>query len=212
MNHFRIYLPQITTEILGIKDNRVIRLIHFINDMAISENAEEVETAIESFVLPAGSSSVKETAKSYLSINSYPGILTGIEWSEFNNNGPEFQIGITAPIGIYAQLSSNFICKGTLGLFVPVIDIGAPVRLRFDNSNDTETLPDFEFKDIFSPGLYLSYGFNESPFAINAGVQYGPKLRDIMQEGEITNFDAFRFSIAFVIDIPLISLHHKPRD
>ncbi|TCP24296.1 hypothetical protein EV195_106101 [Tenacibaculum skagerrakense] len=202
-----VYLPELTTNVFRVKDNNVIRLVHFISNIATSNTSEDVENALESFALPTGSSSIKEETSTYVSINSFPGILFGREISNNTIDNANFA-GITAPIGLYGQFWN--LNKGSLGIFVPIIDIGAPVRFRLDNNNDTGTLPDFNFKDIFSPGLYVSYGFNRSPFAINAGIQYGPKLRDIDNgNGEFTDIESYRIGIGFVIDIPLFTLYNK---
>ncbi|CAM1342415.1 hypothetical protein [Tenacibaculum amylolyticum] len=202
-----VYLPELTTNVFRVKDNNVIRLVHFISNIATSSTSEDVENALESFALPTGSSSIKEETSTYVSINSFPGILFGKEISGNTIDNANFA-GITAPIGLYAQFWN--LKKGSLGVFVPIIDIGAPVRFRLDNNNDTGTLPDFNFKDIFSPGLYISYGFNKSPFAINAGIQYGPRLRDIDNgNGEFLDIESYRVGIGVVIDIPLFTLYNK---
>ncbi|SNR16637.1 hypothetical protein [Tenacibaculum jejuense] len=203
VRYLTVYVPELSNGIFNVKDKNVLRIIHFITDVALSNNAKDVENALESFALPAGSSSAKEKVNSYFSINSYPGILFG---KEFTTNDNAEHIGITAPVGIYAQLWKSE--KTTWGLFVPIIDIGAPVRFRFDDNKNTETLPDFDFNDIFSPGLYISIGLNNSPFAFNAGIQYGPKLRGIDNgSGVLTNIEAYRVGVGVVIDIPLFTLY-----
>lgn len=58
---------------------RVISLVHFVNDMAVAQDAEGVEKAIEAFALPAGSYAIKRKATSNFSLNSYPGILAAYE-------------------------------------------------------------------------------------------------------------------------------------
>ena len=211
LKYFTVYLPEFSNTVFRIKDKNVLRIIHFITDVATAENEEEVESALEAFALPAGSSSVKEETSTYISINAYPGILGGLELSEESNDEDAYHAGITAPIGIYAQFFK--VKKGSFGIFIPIIDIGAPVRFRLDDDSNTETLPDFDFKDIFSPGAYISYGFNKVPFALNAGIQYGPKLRDIDNGmGDIRNIEAYRISIGLVIDIPLFAYHRGGLD
>ena len=211
LRYFNAYLPELTKKVFKIKDHNVLKIVHFITDIAVSKNSEDVEAALEAFALPAGSSSAKEKTSTYVSINSYPGILAGFEFSDSGSDKDAEHLGITAPIGIYGQFFETK--KGSFGFFVPIIDIGAPVRLRLDNDSNTETLPDFNIKDIFSPGLYLSYGFNNSPFAINAGVQYGPKLRDIDNgAGVFNDIESYRVSLGLVIDIPLFTLFNRGVD
>ena len=159
-----------------------------------------------------GSSTLKEKASTYVSLNAFPGILFGNEHSDFEAKKDAFTLGFTAPVGLYVQLKS-FTKGDTFGFFIPIIDIAAPVRLRLDDTNDTKTLPDFNLNDIFSPGLYFSYGFKKSPFAINLGGQYGPKLRDIPDGNNgFTSVDSYRINLGVTIDIPLLTLSGKYKD
>ena len=194
-----------------LKDTQALKIIHFLNDISLSSTSEDVEKAIDAFALPVGSSSLKERAKSYYSINAFPGISGGFEFS--NNQERATTIGFTAPVGIYIQPWASGKKGSAFGLFLPIIDIAAPVRLRLDSNSDTETLPDFNFKDIFSPGLYAVYGFRNSPFTINFGGQYGPKLREIPDGNNgFTSVDSYRINLGLTIDIPLLTLSGKYKD
>ncbi|VXA98235.1 conserved exported hypothetical protein [Flavobacterium sp. 9AF] len=208
---FIAFIPDYINNNDVLKDTQALKIIHFINDISLASNAEDVEKAIDAFALPVGSSSLKESATSYYSINSFPGIIGGFEFSEDQDTA--YNIGFTAPIGFYIQPWCSGIKGGTFGLFIPVIDIAAPVRLRLDDEKDTETLPDFNFNDIFSPGLYGVYGFRNSPFTINLGFQYGPKLRDIPNgTNDFISVDSYRLNLGITIDIPLLTLSGKYKD
>jgi hypothetical protein len=194
-----------------LKDTQALKIIHFINDISLSSTPEDVEKAIDAFALPVGSSSLKEGAKCYYSINAFPGIVGGFEFSEDQDRA--ITIGFTAPVGLYLQPWGSLKCGGTFGIFIPIIDIAAPVRLRLDDDSETETLPDFNFYDIFSPGIYGVYGFKNSPFTINLGAQYGPKLRDIPDGNNgFTSVDSYRINLGVTIDIPLLTLFGKYKD
>ncbi len=203
-------------EAFFVKDNKnqtnVLKFIHFVNDVAVSDSPESYQKAIEAFVLPVGSSSLKEKMKHYYSINAYPGILGGFEKSK--NISSAWFIGFTAPIGIYFQPWKLLNNRYTLGFFMPIIDIAAPVRLRLDKSNDTKTLPDFKVEDIFSPGFYISFGMKNSPLAFNLGIQYGPKLRDIPVENSstFTSAESYRIGLGITLDIPLLTISSKTKD
>jgi hypothetical protein len=205
--YFSLYLPELSNGVFHVKDKNLLRLIHFITDIAIAESSEDVEIALEAFALPAGSSSIKEKTSMYVSINSYPGILFGKDYNNNENINNATNLGITAPIGIYTQ-----VWQSSWGLFIPIIDIGAPLRFRFDDDNDTESLPDFDFNDIFSPGAYITYGLKNAPFAFNAGIQYGPKLRNIENDAGIFSAESYRLNISIVIDIPLFTLFNSGID
>ncbi|MCD0472323.1 hypothetical protein [Flavobacterium sp. JAS] len=191
-----------------LKDGQALKIINFLNDISLAATPEDVEKAIDAFALPVGSSSLKERATSYYAINSFPGIIGGFEFSDQQPRAET--IGFTAPVGLYFQPWGAFKKGGSLGIFLPIIDIAAPVRLRLDSNNDTQTLPEFDFKDIFSPGVYLIYGFRNSPIALNLGMQYGPKLRDIpVGDGSVESVDSYRVNVGVTIDIPLLTLSGK---
>lgn len=210
MEAVKAFTPELIQD-KSIKSNtQLIKFIHFVNDVAVAEDAEAYEQAIEAFVLPVGSSSLKEKAKNYYALNAFPGLLGGYEISDYIDNAGF--IGFTAPVGLYIQpWGGNEQWINSIGLFLPIIDIAAPVRLRLDSDSDVETLPDFQFKDIFSPGIYLVFGFRNSPFAINVGAQYGPKLRDIPTDDPsvFTSVDSYRIGLGLTIDIPLVTLSSK---
>lgn len=205
---YRAFAPGFIESRDVLKDGQALKIINFINDISLSSTPEDVEKAIDAFALPVGSSNLKERATSYYAINSFPGILGGFEFTEQQPTAGN--IGFTAPVGLYFQPWGAFKKGGSLGVFLPVIDIAAPVRLRLDGSKDTQTLPDFDFSDIFAPGFYLVYGFRNSPLALNLGIQYGPKLRNIPVEGvSFESFDSYRFNFGVTIDIPLLTLSGK---
>lgn len=213
---YQAFVPELLNQVTIKQDsqnNKLVKFIHFVNDIAVADNPEAYEKAIEAFVLPVGSSSLKEKTKHYYSINAFPGLLGGIEFTK--SSDPEIKnaeyIGFTAPIGIYLQPWGAGENGNNFGFFLPIIDIAAPVRLRLDDDNDTKTLPDFEIADIFSPGIYAIYGFKKTPLSINFGVQYGPKLRDIPVENTdtFTSIESYRVGIGVTLDIPLLTIASK---
>ncbi|CAI2768154.1 hypothetical protein [Flavobacterium collinsii] len=214
VQNLKYYLPEMFPDLFQFTDENTVKLIHFVNDVANAGSAEDVEKALNSFALPPGSSSLKEQAKTYFSINAYPGIFGGFTTTSVSK-GDSYTVGFTVPVGLYGQLWTTDI--GTIGLFLPLIDIAAPVRLRL--SDNTQKMPDLEFKDVFTPGLFLSYGFNKMPFAVNLGGQFGPSLKSISEGGseteetqKVIEKQAFYWSIAFTIDIPLFTIHAKSKN
>ncbi|WP_299339164.1 hypothetical protein [uncultured Psychroserpens sp.] len=215
--YIEAYLPELVVDTFRIKDQNLIKIIHFINDIAISENDEDVEAAISAFALPSGSYALKKKRGDYIAINSFPGLLTGFEQRSISDL--EFNtLAFTAPVGIYTKLSN----KHNLGLFVPIIDIAAPVRFRLDDDNTTNTLPEFNFKNIIAPGLYITWSPLKGPFSFNFGAQYGPELEVIEtftdpMTGETSTSaktfdDSFRIGIGVTLDIPLFSIYNRPRN
>lgn len=205
-------------------NEQTIRLIHFINDMAKSENSDDVKEAIQAFALPAGSYSLKRQQKFTFSINSYPGVLASIE-TTWTNNKPynTFSPSFTAPVGL------NFCWGAPQGMshsvFVPIIDVGAFTRMyiggkSLDTTSLTDsiyftTLPEFSFMNLFSPGVYYALGFRKTPLSFYAGFQWGPYLREVKREDNeiktVNNYNSMRFSVGLVLDIPLWNIHSRAR-
>jgi hypothetical protein len=213
---YQAFVPELLNQVTIKQDsqnNKLVKFIHFVNDISVADNPEAYEKAIEAFVLPVGSSSLKEKANYYYSINAFPGLLGG--WEFTKSDDPEIKnaefIGFTAPVGIYLQPWGAIGSGYNLGLFLPIIDIAAPVRLRLDDANNTKTLPDFEIADIFSPGIYAVFGLKKSPLTFNLGVQYGPKLRDITVENTdtFTSIESYRVGLGVTLDIPLLTIASK---
>ncbi|MFT5777556.1 MAG: hypothetical protein ACI837_000492 [Crocinitomicaceae bacterium] len=191
--------------------SKLYRLIHFVNDIAHSENPDDVEKAIEAFALPSGSFAIKRTARWNVSINSYPGIFAAYERAEISGTAtPTYtpSISLTVPVGL--SFSRGSAKCGSIGLFVPIIDVGALTRVYLDSDSSTLTMPDFSFKNILSPGVFVSYGLPKSPLSFNAGVQFGPELRKIEGGSEPTSYESWRFGLGITLDVPLLNLYTKP--
>lgn len=194
-------------------NSQLFKLVHFVNDVAASENSEDVEKAIEAFALPSGSFAIKRTAKFNASINSYPGILLGSQLTR-RDYDPSKWVGkptssLSVPVGLSMSWGSRN--AGSIGLYVPIIDIGAITRLHLDDDTSTLVLPDINFKNIVSPGLYVVYGIPRSPLSITHGFQFGPELRKIDAEGNTERFESWRVGIGLTLDIPLLNLYTRPR-
>jgi len=187
-------------------DPRIVSLVHFINDMALAKNSDDVEQAIEAFALPAGSYSIKQKSIYTLTLNAFPGIIGGNELT--TGHKVAGSIGFTAPVGLnmtWGRVWKNW----TLGAFVPVIDIGAVTRYRLDSDNDTKALPDVTWGNFFSPGLFLTIGIGKTPFSINLGAQYGPQVKDINKSPVASTW---LLGGAITIDIPLFNIYNRPFD
>ncbi|MBK8196209.1 MAG: hypothetical protein IPK76_24560 [Lewinellaceae bacterium] len=98
-----------------------------------------------------------------------------------------------------------------LGVFVPVIDVGALTVLRF--SDDTSyDLPSLKWGNLISPGLYFVAGFKEKvPLAFGIGGQFGPSLRKVVVQGNqadpIQELGGWRIGAFLSVDIPVTYLH-----
>jgi hypothetical protein len=95
--------------------------------------------------------------------------------------------------------------SSSVGIFAQIVDLGAVLNFRIGDS--TSTLPDkIEFKQIFSPGISINYGFNNSPLNIGVGYQYSPELRKISKNGNEIYPNGNRLFLRLAWDIPLLNI------
>jgi hypothetical protein len=92
---------------------------------------------------------------------------------------------------------------GSLGLFVPIIDVGAVTAYRFNDAN-AQNLPELTWSNILSPGLYLTYHLPRKwPIAFGVGGQLGPGLRKVTESGLEVDRSGFRYGAFVAVDIPI---------
>lgn len=207
------YTLSLPTKFKVNPNSQLFKLVHFVNDMASSENSEDVEKAIEAFALPSGSFAIKRTAKFNAAINSYPGVLLGSQLTRRDYDQKKWVGNPTSSLSVPVGLSMSWGSErmGSLGLYVPIIDVGAITRLHLDDDTSTLVLPDINFKNIVSPGFYIVYGIPRSPLSITHGFQFGPDLRKIDADGNTQRFESWRVGLGLTLDIPLLNLYTRPR-
>jgi hypothetical protein len=215
--------------ILGEKYNNIradiLKYGTFMAAVANAQNSNEVKEAIETAVLPAGSSAIKRNSKFNIALNTYVGFALGIDKRiENENSGTEqppitfgtpsdrFATSVFAPIGVTVSWGIKRCFIGSFSFFVTALDLGALTALRF-NDNETETLPKFTIGNVVAPGLYMVLGFRNSPISFGGGFQYGPQLRKITlsnvgNELELT-ISSWRFNLFLAVDIPLLNFHSR---
>ena len=193
----------------------------FMAALAGAKSSDDVETVIESVVLPAGSSSIKRESIWNFSLNAYGGGFFGMEKISGVNNMKLNSYGVAAPIGIcFSKGSGSWVpifgafCNDghwSNSVFISVVDIGALAAFRFKDDS-TQAAPNVQLKDIISPGIFYSWGIPFCPFSLNVGWQIGPLLRTVTKTSNTYSQNYTRFSISAVVDIPLFNLYTKPKD
>ncbi|HET6253323.1 MAG TPA: hypothetical protein VFE32_04590 [Puia sp.] len=201
----------------------------FMAALVQAKTSDDVESAIESFALPSGSSRVKRESAFNVSLNAYTGFFAGQETiRKLPNNGIN-SYGVTAPIGVaiswgglhfpFTDLCQKVKQPGhwSFSLFVSVIDLGAVASFRF-NDTVTSSAAQIQLKDIISPGAFLSIGIPKCPLSVNLGAQVGPNLRKVYGAGSATNQSNdyanqtyWRFSASLLVDIPLLNFYTRPQ-
>lgn len=187
----------------------------FMASVATAKNSEEVSAAIEAFALPAGSSRIKRRSDFNVSLNAYVGLFVGMEKIKSVDSGfTPNTFGVYAPVGI--SMSRGNISLGkwkghSISLFISAIDLGAVTSFRFKDDS-TKKAPAIKLKDIFAPGVNLSFGFANSPISLSAGWQMGPRLRGVTPAAnEFASSKYSRIGITLCVDIPLFNFFTKSK-
>lgn len=182
----------------------------FIANMINAKSGDDVESVIESTVLPVGSSSVKKNSSFNFAVQSYLGVhyLTGAPKLPVQSAwGDNF--GVSAPIGL--SVSYGLKKWGSVSFFGSLFDLGAiaDYQLKTDSAAKTTT-KDYQVKlgQIVSPGAFLVYGIGGNiPLSVGFGYQYGPGLGKINTDGTtVVNNPSGRWQIFLSVDIPLFNL------
>ena len=183
----------------------LLKYANFMAAIAEANSPDEMERAIDLFALPPGSSSMKKQPKRFsVALNAYTGLAVGAEYLE-GDAKPKTISGVAAPVGISCAWGLGK--AGSLGLFVPLIDVGAVTAYRFDGDN-SENLPELTWANIFSPGLYAVYDFPKRlPFAFGLGWQAGPNLRKVTVNGLEQKKSGNRLGAFLTVDIPITYLY-----
>lgn len=192
----------------------------FMANMIEAKTPEQVESLIESVVLPVGSSSIKKHSSFNISVQSYLGayyLVDGPSNGFITSWNDDF--GVHAPIGV--SISTGLGEGGSLSLFGSLLDLGAIVdyQLNIDTlvnpigADEVMIEKDYkiELGQIFSPGGYLVYGFPcNFPLALGVGGQYGPGLSRIETDGKvIVNDSKWRWNVFLSVDIPFFTISNK---
>ena len=205
------------TDSLAVKSKAaftgLIKYGTFMANVASAKTSDEVEAAIETVVLPQGSSRIKRESAFNVSLNAYCGLFLGKE--HINGIGESGGLtnfpnswGVTAPIGLAA--SWGWPKHHSFSLFASIVDLGAIAAFRF--SNDTiASIPTVKLKDIVSPGLFISWGIPKTPISLNVGWQSGPILRKVEAQANEYKNSYGRVSLSVLVDLPLFNLYTKSK-
>jgi hypothetical protein len=205
--------------------NTVEKILRYGNLMASivkAESSQEAQAAIESAVLPAGSSSIKKNTAWNFSLNAYIGGYFGRSVNAINEiDGNNSKAGVTAPVGLAVSKGlwhyKNGNPIGSISLYGTLIDVGAIAGYRLNNDS-TALDSKITLNDIFAPGGYLVYGLglpfkwaSYVPLSVGYGWQYSSKLYQKKDNGKLAISDKSRWrSNWFIaIDIPLINFYSR---
>lgn len=194
----------------------LIRLVDKYGNLLVSlanaKNSDELVAVLEKTAAPVQSYRRKRGNPRFsASINMYAGVAAGLE-TQLDSLGkktgnPGGVVAFTAPLGV--SLDWGVGKYQSLGVFFPLIDVGAITAFRLQDN--VSSLPELAWKNVFAPGLYLTWGIGRTPLTLSAGGQYGPALRKVTKQNTTLDAANFRVGMTLTVDIPLFFMHNGMR-
>ena len=173
----------------------------FLAALIDAKDSDDVQNVLESAAMPVQSYRIKRKDDAIcVGLNLYPGVAIGVE--QFLEPIPDkpgygLLLAPTVPLGMSLDWGTK---HGSISLFVPVIDVGAVAAFRLQE--DVAELPELTWSNLIAPGVFLNWGFKNSPLYAGLGVQRGPSLRKITDSG-VEAASSFRIAINFGVDMPV---------
>ena len=100
-----------------------------------------------------------------------------------------------------------------IGGLISVIDLGALTTYRVKTelkdsdgnvAGSTRQVPEVNFTQIFSPGLFVVMGIARLPLVIGGGLSLSPRLREVTDSSFVTrDASALRFMGFLAIDVTI---------
>ena len=100
----------------------------------------------------------------------------------------------------------------TFTITASIIDIGAVVSYRFNNTADSVLPQNPTWSQVFSPGFSIAWGIKHTPLVLSLGYQYTPQLRSISKTTTTTTelqLNSNRIALSLLFDLPLINLWQR---
>jgi hypothetical protein len=201
--------------------DKFVKYASFSASLVLAKTSDEVANLLETTMVPPGSTRMKEYGVLW-GINSY----LGLQYVGAAQNGTPV-LSISAPIGLnvsrgfprksrysmdnQSERFWDFVKPHNIQAILTLVDIGAIVGLRFNNT--TDDLPKIKLENIFSPGIILQFGrLFDLPLNIGIGYQSQPRLYGI--NGNMLSFQPSSFKLNFNLswDIPLWNFSFREFD
>ena len=193
----------------------------FIAAVASAQSTADLNAALDTYTLPAGSYTQQQNSGFSITLNSFFGGAVSAETlvGSLPATGvakTRMRAGFAAPVGLdfnFGQVASGskpqntFFDTGAWSLFVPVLDVGAVASWRLGSGGGSVSA--VTWQNIVAPGLFVVWSKRDSPFSILLGAQYGPELRKVSAGGNAIEKPAVQFPcLEFTFNIPILNLYH----
>lgn len=172
----------------------------------LAESSEDISQALESVANQTGGYIVRQKSQFSTTVSFYPGAAAGFESSKVSGQSSTSGsfASATLPIGVEWAIGTNWKPVSAVGLFIQVLDLGAV--LNYSLNNDNEQLndnPEIGFKQVLSPGGYLTLHITNSPITIGFGAKYLPNLRTISASDQSPELQANVFQVGGFLAVDL---------
>lgn len=194
----------------------ILRYGHFVADIVDAQSSDQVQSILQSYASPVGTSRLKRNNDFTISLNAYLGPSVAYEVAlgdEVDESG--FVTSLSTPIGLAfswrnpKERNDDLTFRSWTAL-ISVLDIAPVLSYNFGQGALAST-PDLSVGDFVAPGLFLFYNVPRSPFSGGFGYQQTAAVRTISMDGiETRNYRAGRFTLFLGIDVPVFSLFTKP--
>ncbi|MDX1419998.1 MAG: hypothetical protein R3181_08535 [Rubricoccaceae bacterium] len=200
--------------------DRLHRVASLAATVASARSGTEMEAAFRAAARPAGGFRGKRNDPgSPVTINAYVGLGLDTEllFADGTRAGPWTGVaapGVALPLGLEWHRPFGV----PLSLFLPVLDLGAPLSYRLARTRGVETddgtdgeveqLPTLTLRQVLAPGVLVVAGPRQHPFALGLGVQFYPGLREVEPadgaSGASTDpLDALHVGVLLGVDLTL---------
>jgi len=200
----------------------------FMLNVLSAKDGTAVSSALDELV-PQGDYKLKNAPATTIALSAYPGLFGGIETiSEYptdpttgaslTNRSKVHNSAFAASVYLPIGFDLNFGCPSngnsaqtpkynSWGLFVQAVDLGAVLNYRLGGDSNVSSEPNVTLSQIFSPGFSIIHHFTNSPIVIGGGVNYGPDLRKINQDGNSYTSDTVRVGLFIAVDVTFFNIN-----
>ena len=193
----------------------LVRVLSFGGEIASARTPDDVSTAIDGFAAPVGAWRGK-ARRPMFSLTGFVGIAGGGELPLATHGLGSDLAPTVAPFAavgfdLSAPISPSNPAWGSIGLFVPIVDVGALLTVAGSQTTPAGTTASAQFNALqfVTPGLFARWGFGFAPLTLGVGATFAPDARTeqiTAANGQTTSADiaAFRFLAFLGVDITIL--------
>ncbi|MBK9735348.1 MAG: hypothetical protein IPO92_10420 [Saprospiraceae bacterium] len=172
----------------------------FISEIQKAETTDELVDIIDKVIAPIGSWRDKRIANFNMAFDTYVG-------GTYLNSSDSSYFAISTPVGL--SMSAGLGKWGSLTILGSILDIGPLTAFRFRNTDDL--IAKIYLKELYSPGIHVSYGIGKSfIFNINGSWQKFTSLQSIDgDQNKILGIPKSGYTLGASINVPLFTLINK---